>query len=80
MKIVELGIQRLFSFAAKTLVIHFSAPHSVRSERYSHEFNSDEEEDVDSAKLRSSFHNFTSTAPRMSAYLDETKLRYMYFV
>ena len=42
----------------------------VRSDRYSHEFHSDEE-DIDFESLEQPFENFSSTAPRMSTYLDE---------
>ena len=43
----------------------------ARSDRYSHEFMSDEE-DGEPDLLEQPFENFSSTAPRMSSYLDET--------
>lgn len=44
--------------------------YSARSDRYSHEFMSDEE-DGEPDLLEQPFENFSSTAPRMSSYLDE---------
>ena len=48
----------------------FPPPHIARSDRYSHDFVSDEE-DGDDAKFQQVFENFSSTAPRYSHMLDE---------
>ena len=44
--------------------------HTARSDRYSHDFVSDEE-DGDDANFQQVFENFSSTAPRYSHMLDE---------
>ena len=56
-------------------VIELALSHSLslsgRTERYSHEFVSDEE-DGDYETLEQPFENFTTTTPRMSSYLGES--------
>lgn len=54
----------------KRLFALFPPPHIARSDRYSHDFVSDEE-DGDDAKFQQVFENFSSTAPRYSHMLDE---------
>ena len=46
----------------------------ARSERYSHDFISDEEDGA--GDVEQPFENFNTIAPRMSSYLDE-KFRYL---
>lgn len=54
------------------ILLFFIIFYLARSDRYSHEFMSDEEDGGEPDLLEQPFENFSSTAPRMSSYLDET--------
>ena len=50
--------------------------HTARSDRYSHDFASDEEDGVDDDTFQQAFENFSSVAPRFSHLLEDYKLTF----
>lgn len=54
----------------------YTLSHTARSDRYSHDFASDEEDGVDDDTFQHAFENFSSVAPRFSHLLEDYKLTF----